>query len=51
MTNPKTAKLAANGIDIGGFEFKGRKPLAVGDHPADSPEALFQQAVRSQALS
>lgn len=41
----------ANGVDISGFEFKGRKAVQVGDHPADSPEALFQNAIRTQACA
>jgi hypothetical protein len=41
----------ANGVDISGFEFKGRKAVTVTDHPAGSPEALFLGAVRSQACT
>jgi hypothetical protein len=39
----------ANGVDISGFEFKGRKAVTVADHAPETPEALFQQAVRTQA--
>ena len=39
----------ANAVDISGFEFKGRKALQIGDHPAETPEALFQAAIRTQA--
>jgi hypothetical protein len=39
----------ANAIDISGFEFKSRKAVQIGDHPADTPDALFQAAVRTQA--
>jgi hypothetical protein len=41
----------ANGVDISGFEFKGRKALQIGDHPAETPEALFQNAIRTQACA
>jgi hypothetical protein len=41
----------ANGVDISGFEFKGRKAVTVGEHAPETPEALFQQAVRSQACT
>jgi hypothetical protein len=41
----------ANGVDISGFEFKGRKAVIVTDHPAGTPEALFLGAVRSQACT
>jgi hypothetical protein len=41
----------ANAVDISAFEFKGRKAVPVGDHPAESPEALFQAAVRTQACA
>jgi len=41
----------ANAVDISGFEFKGRKAVQIGDHPAESPEALFQAAVRTQACA
>jgi hypothetical protein len=41
----------ANGVDISGFEFKGRKALQIGDHPAESPEALFQNAIRTRACA
>jgi hypothetical protein len=41
----------ANGVDISGFEFKGRKAVQIGDHPAETPEALFQAAIRTQACA
>jgi hypothetical protein len=41
----------ANAVDISGFEFKGRKAVQIGDHPAETPEALFQAAVRTQACA
>ena len=41
----------ANGVDISGFEFKGRKALQIGEHPAETPEALFQAAIRTQACA
>jgi hypothetical protein len=41
----------ANGVDISGFDFKGRKALAIGDHAPETPEALFQQAIRAQACN
>jgi hypothetical protein len=41
----------ANAVDISGFEFKGRKGLQIGDHPAETPEALFQAAIRTQACA
>jgi hypothetical protein len=41
----------ANAVDISGFEFKGRKAVQIGDHPAETPEALFQAAIRSQACA
>jgi len=41
----------ANAVDISGFEFKGRKAVQIGDHPAETPEALFQNAVRTQACA
>ena len=41
----------ANGVDISGFEFKGRKALQIGDHPAETPDALFQAAIRTQACA
>jgi hypothetical protein len=39
----------ANAVDISAFEFKGRKALQIRDHPAETPEALFQAAIRTQA--
>ncbi len=51
----ETGKLSehafANGVDISGFEFKGRKAVAIGDHAPETPEALFQQAIRTQACA
>jgi hypothetical protein len=41
----------ANAVDISGFEFKGRKALQIGTHPAETPEALFQAAIRTQACA
>jgi hypothetical protein len=41
----------ANAVDISGFEFKGRKAVQIGDHPAETPEALFQAAIRTQACA
>jgi hypothetical protein len=41
----------ANGVDISGFDFKGRKAVTIGDHAPETPEALFQQAIRTQACS
>jgi hypothetical protein len=41
----------ANGVDISGFEFKGRKALQIGEHPAGTPDALFQAAIRTQACA
>jgi hypothetical protein len=41
----------ANAIDIGGFEFKGRKAVTVDFHAPDTPESLFLQAVRTQACT
>jgi hypothetical protein len=41
----------ANGVDISGFEFKGRKAVQIGEHPAETPEALFQAAIRTQACA
>jgi hypothetical protein len=41
----------ANGVDISGFDFKGRKALAIGEHAPETPEALFQQAVRTGACN
>jgi hypothetical protein len=41
----------ANGVDISGFEFKGRKAVTIGEHAAETPEALFQQAIRTQACA
>jgi hypothetical protein len=41
----------ANGVDISGFDFKGRKALTIGEHAPETPEALFQQAIRTQACS
>jgi hypothetical protein len=52
QTNGKLSEHAfANAVDISGFEFKGRKALQIGDHPAETPEALFQMAVRTQACA
>jgi hypothetical protein len=41
----------ANAVDVSGFEFKGRKAVQIGDHPAETPEALFQAAIRTQACA
>jgi hypothetical protein len=41
----------ANAVDISGFEFKGRKAVQIGDHPAETPDALFQTAIRTQACA
>ena len=41
----------ANAVDISGFEFKVRKAVQIGDHPAETPEALFQAAIRTQACA
>jgi hypothetical protein len=38
-----------NGVDVMGFEFAKRPPLAVGAHPEGSPEAAFQLAVQKGA--
>jgi hypothetical protein len=41
----------ANGVDISGFEFDRRKAIRIAAHPPESPEALFQNAVRMQACA
>jgi hypothetical protein len=41
----------ANAVDISGFDFGGRKTVTIGDHPAETPPALFQAAIRSQACA
>jgi hypothetical protein len=41
----------ANAIDISGFDLGGRKTVQIGDHPAETPAALFQAAIRSQACA
>jgi hypothetical protein len=41
----------ANAVDISGFEFRNRKAVQIGDHPAETPEALFQAAIRTQACA
>jgi hypothetical protein len=38
-----------NGLDVMGFEFAKRSPLAIGSHTEGSPEATFQEAVRKAA--
>ncbi len=38
-----------NGVDIMGFEFAKRGPLAISAHSADSPESTFQAAVQKAA--
>ena len=38
-----------NGVDVMGFEFAKRPPLAVGAHADGSPEAAFQSAVQKAA--
>jgi hypothetical protein len=41
----------ANGVDVSGFEFGGRKAVQIGEHLAETPPALFQAAIRSQACA
>jgi hypothetical protein len=41
----------ANAVDISGFEFRNRKAVQIGDHAAETPEALFQAAIRTQACA
>jgi len=38
-----------NAVDVMGFEFAKREPLAIKPHPEDSPEAAFQSAVQKGA--
>ena len=38
-----------NGLDVMGFEFGKRAPLAIGSHQENSPEATFQAAIRKAA--
>ncbi|MBL0404964.1 extensin family protein [Microvirga aerilata] len=38
-----------NGVDVMGFEFAKRGPLAISAHSADSPESAFQAAVQKAA--
>jgi hypothetical protein len=38
-----------NGVDVMGFEFAKRGPLAISAHSADSPESTFQAAVQKAA--
>ncbi|HEX2137434.1 MAG TPA: extensin family protein [Microvirga sp.] len=40
-----------NGVDVMGFEFEKRSPIAVGSHPEGSPEAEFQAAVHKGACA
>jgi hypothetical protein len=41
----------ANAVDVSGFEFGRGKTVQIGDHPAETPPALFQAAIRSQACA
>ena len=41
----------AKAVDISGFDLKGRKAVQIGDHPAETPDALFQAAIRTQACA
>jgi len=38
-----------NGLDVMGFEFAKRPALSIGDHAENSPEAMFQSAIRKAA--
>ena len=41
----------ANAVDISGFDFEKRKAVQIRDHAAETPEALFQAAIRTQACA
>ncbi len=41
----------ANGVDVMSFAFEGRAALPVAPHPSGSPEAAFQDAVRTGACT
>ena len=41
----------ANAVDVSGFAFDAKKAVQIGDHPAEVPEASFQNAIRTQACA